>query len=214
MTAYVSEQEQIQAIKDWLRKYGLSIVIGVAVALIGSYGYRYWQQRQLVLAERASIIYEQMLGSVIKSQPQQAQQFADQLMTDYKRTPYADLAGLMLAKNAVKNEKYDVAVDKLQWVIGHARDSALRQIARIRAARLLLAQGKASDALALIKTVDNPTFQPAIDGVRGDILVAQGKKAEARDAYQAALATIPASAMNRMWLQMKSDQLASSTDNS
>ncbi|MGB6977096.1 MAG: tetratricopeptide repeat protein [Gammaproteobacteria bacterium] len=211
---YLSEQEQIQAVKDWLKKYGLSIVIGVAVALLGSYAYRYWQQQQLIMAERASIIYAQMLGSVAKNQPQQLQQFADQLMTEYKRTPYAALAGLMLAKNAVNNSKYDFAVEKLQWVISHARDSAVRQIARIRAARILLAQNKAVEALALIQTVDNPQFQPAIDEVRGDILATQGNKGEARAAYQAALEKIPTSAMNRMWLQMKFDQLADGTKNS
>jgi predicted negative regulator of RcsB-dependent stress response len=206
---YLSEQEQIQAIKDWLKKYSLSIVIGIAVALLGSYGYRYWQQQKLITADRASLIYAQLLGSIAKKQPQELQQFAEQLMTQYKRTPYADLAGLLWAKNAVNNGKYVEAASMLQWVIGHARDSAIRQIARIRAARILLAQNKTAEALTTVQTVDNSAFQPAIDAVRGDILAAQGNKAEARNAYQAALKEMPTSAMNRMWIQMKFDQLAS-----
>jgi predicted negative regulator of RcsB-dependent stress response len=206
---YLSEQEQVQALKDWLKKYGLSIVIGVAVALVGSYAYRYWQQRQLIMAERASIIYAQMLGSAVKNQPQQLQQFADQLMTDYKRTPYADLAALLLSKNALNDGKYDLALEKLQWVVVHAPDKSVREIARLRMARILLAQNKTAEALGAIQKIEDPEFQPAIDEVRGDILVAQGNKVEARSAYHAALEKMPASAMNRMWLQMKFDQLAS-----
>src|SRR5579871_4833416 len=99
MNVYMNEQEQIQIIKDWWKKYGLSVIIGVILALAISWGWRYWQQHQQQTAEQASALFEQMLVLSTNHQPFAAA--ADQLIKNYPRTPYAALANLTLADQAV-----------------------------------------------------------------------------------------------------------------
>ena len=65
---------------------------------------------------------------------------------------------------------------------------ALKQIARLRAARILLAMQKNQDALDLLATVDDPTYQPLIDEVKGDIYQAMGQTEQAKQAYESAQA--------------------------
>ena len=43
MADYETEEEQIEALKDWWRENGNSLLIGVAVALVAVFGFRGWQ---------------------------------------------------------------------------------------------------------------------------------------------------------------------------
>ncbi len=203
-----SEEEQIEALKRWWQSYGKLTVAAILIGIVVSFGWRYWQQREVRLGDMASMTYEQVLADQAQQKTQLFQDEANQLIKDYKRTPYADLAALLQAKQAVIDKKFGLAEEKLRWVMAHANSTAIKQIARLRAARVLLAEKKLADALTLLNTVDNETFRPAIDEVQGEIYLAQGKQGQARTAYQAALKGLPSQDLSRPILQMKLNQLA------
>lgn len=61
MTEYLTEQEQIELLKSWIKQYSLVIILGVAIASAIIFGWRYYQQRHNKTLDHASVIYDQML---------------------------------------------------------------------------------------------------------------------------------------------------------
>ena len=206
MEIYTSEKEQLEQIRDWFKKYGMSIVLGVAIAFVITFGWRFWQQRQVTLGQQASQLYEQLLAvqsTQAKAPNPQVAQIANELMLNYNGTPYAGLAALMLASDAVQQGQLDLAEQKLQWVVANARTKPMEQIAKIRAARVLIAQNKSQQALQLLNKISDQAYIAEIDAVKGDAYAALGKTADAQAAYQSALDAMPKDAALRPLVQMK-----------
>ncbi len=186
MTDYVTDREQIEQIKSWWKNYGRGIAIAIIVGLIIGFGWRYWHQHKIRKAEQASSIYQSMMVAMARQKSTLANQYAKQLIDQYASTPYASLGGLLWARSALDQSKFQLAFDKLQWVVKHSKMESVRQIARLRSARILLEQGKAKSALAMLQVVDDKTYQPLISMVEGDAYSTLGQKAKALKAYQSA----------------------------
>ncbi|HBJ89027.1 MAG TPA: hypothetical protein DDZ21_03585, partial [Gammaproteobacteria bacterium] len=69
---------------------------------------------------------------------------------------------------------------------GPAVDEGLILTASLRLGRVILAQGDAERALALVNNLDPQSFEGGFGELRGDIYVALGRIVDARDAYVAA----------------------------
>lgn len=186
MPAYETDQEQIELIKKWWNDYGKIVLVAIAIGLVAGFGWRYWIKQQNISHQQASLMYQQLLVADSQNTPDTVTQMAGEMQKHYPKTEYANLANLVAAKVAVNQNDLPAALQKLQWVMNHSHLKSLQQIARLRAARILTAQQKMPDALLLLATVDDSTFQPLIDEVKGDIYVAQGDSDKARQSYQAA----------------------------
>lgn len=182
----LTDKEQIELIKKWCREYGVVIGIAIVIGLAVGFGWRYWHRHKVVKAEQASIIYTEMQNAASQKKFTVAQALAARLMTQYRSTPYAGMGALLSARDAVLQSNLKLALDKLQWVIKNSKMASLKQIARVRAARILLATKQYQAALNILKTVDDPMYQPLIDSVKGDIYRALGKNKLAQQSYQAA----------------------------
>ncbi|CAN5412401.1 tetratricopeptide repeat protein [soil metagenome] len=204
----LTEEEQAERVKAWIRNYAPSIILGVALAIACIFAWRFWQQKQETFRVKASAHYEMLLGSLVGHDDAAVQYHASRLMEDYAKTPYAKLAALMLARQAVNTNKLTIAAEKLQWVIDQAHEPVLREIARIRLARVFLADNKADKALELLRIVDQPSYAAEIAEVKGDIYVKMGKKADARAAYAQALQGMSDSDAGKALLKMKYADLA------
>ena len=80
MQAYSSEQEQIDAIKKWIRENGLAVFVGVAVGFGGLWGWQEWQDFIDRRAEQASTLYNQILVSMDNVQTENVDQVTDELI--------------------------------------------------------------------------------------------------------------------------------------
>ncbi len=169
MTAELTNKEQVELLKKWWHDYGISITVAIVLGLCIGFGWRYWHSYEHKQAQRASVIYMQLQGAVLQNQTGMAEQLATQLMKNYSRSPYAALAAMASAQQAIAKNQWDVALNQFNWVLQHAKMQSLKQIARIRAARVLIAQQKPKDALRLLQTVDDPAYQPLIDQVKSVI---------------------------------------------
>lgn len=209
MSDYLTEQEQIQQLKNWLKQYGPTILLGVIIALLISGGWRYWQYYQNRVLTHASAVYDQMLTLRAQNNAGESRLRAERLMTHYTKTPYAVFAAMELARDAIIKKDYVEAVAKLNWAMQHSKVNAIREIARIRIARILIAQNNPDAALAALQTIEDATFIGLIDEVRGDAYFAKNDFAAARKAYGHALDELPNAEVSRPILQMKYDNLAS-----
>jgi len=199
----LTDKEQIELIKKWWRQYGVVVTIAVVIGLAIGFGWRYWHRHKIVKAEEASVIYSQMQNAAAENKFDVAQALATRLMDEYRSTPYASLGALLWARDAVLQNKLKLADEKLAWVIKNGKMESLKQIARLRAARILAAQKHYQSALNVLKTTDDPTYQSLIDSVKGDIYSILGKKRLAKKSYQAAKAGFEASGIIDPFLNMK-----------
>jgi predicted negative regulator of RcsB-dependent stress response len=203
MEEYYNADDQARAVKNWLKKYSVSIILGLVLGLGLFYGIRFVMTKQVVASEQAANAYFNLLNSTGMGNPEQTATIANAIVTNYAKTPYASMAQFFLAQNAVNKGDYAKATVALQWVIDHSKTNSFRQIARIRLARVLSAQQKMTEALALLQQVDDKTYMPLIETTRGDIFLAQKQYAEARQAYQLALKNADQFAGLQSMLQMK-----------
>lgn len=211
MTDYLTEQEQIELIKQWIKQYLPMVILGLILAAAIIFGWRYWQQRQLANTLQASAIYDDMLSFAGQNDDKKAVAQAETLYKNYVKTPYAQMAVLYLAKNAAANKNYTKAVVFYNWVINNSHVAPLREIARLREARVLITEKKAENAITLLHTVDDETFTPLIKEVTGDAYMALNQIENARNAYKQALAALPNAQVQRPILQIKLDNLAAET---
>lgn len=166
MEVYRTEAEQIQALKQWWNENGKAIIAGVVIGFAALFGWRGWQANLTTESLAASDIYQQMIGSARADQPETAQTHANTLLAEYKSTAYAHYAALLLAKYAAENTDYASAGEQLRRVMDTASQEQIRHIARLRLARVLLADNKFTDAQALLDGTDQGQFTPSIKNCR------------------------------------------------
>lgn len=208
MSEYLTEQEQVQLIKNWIKQYGLTILAGVAIAVLISSAFRYYQGYRNNILLRASSIYDEMLTDRAQNNTDTAETAANKLLSHYPKTPYAQMAAFLLARDAVLKKDYPSAISQLNWVMDHASNRAIKEIARIRIARINLANQKPDAALETLKQLDDKTFLGMVDEVRGDAYIAMNDLSSAKKAYELALHELPNAEVDRPILQMKYENLA------
>lgn len=207
----LEEQEQISALKAWWEEYGNWVVGLVAAAALASVSWQGWQWYQNRQAAEAGGLYFLVQQAAENGQTQQARDQAGRLISDYPRTPYAQLGALVAAGAQYRNGDYDNAQAQLSWAADEGRDPALRDLARLRLATLLLQKGEHDAALARLQADPAAAFVARFADLRGDIEAARGQRDAARAAYEQALAALVAederSQAMRQLLTIKLDAL-------
>lgn len=186
MDEYLSEKEQWEAVKTWLRENGLWIIAGVAVGGAGILGWQWWNAHIDKVNAEASAKYEQMVSSLGRKDESTALAALGELERDFSSTPYVDQAKLAFARVYVESDRLDKAATELQDVSQHSKDKQLALVARLRLARVQISQKKPDDALATLNGVDPGSFAARFHEVRGDADLAKGDKAGALSEYRVA----------------------------
>lgn len=187
MDEYYNADDQAQAVKIWLKKYGISILIGLALGIALFYVLQSFMAKKVVASEKAATAYVLLLNAAAIPNNPQIAVMADDMVKQYPKTPYASLAQFFAAQVAVNTAQYDTADSRLQWIVYHGKPDSFRQIARIRLARVLLQQQKMDEAETVLKRIDDKTYMPLIEMVQGDIALAQKHPDQAKKEYESAL---------------------------
>jgi predicted negative regulator of RcsB-dependent stress response len=211
LTEYLTEQEQIEILKNWIKQYSFVILGGVLIAGIAIFGWRYWQERQHKILSHASSVYDEMLTVRAQNNREATTIQAKKLFSHYSQTSYGQMAAFMLARNAIVNKNYAEAEKQLQWVVNHSHIPAIRQIARIRLARVFIANRKPEESIKLLDKIDDKTFNGLTNEVKGDAYVTMKNTNMARQSYQQALNDLPNAEVIRPLLQMKYDNLSTAS---
>ncbi|OGT57841.1 MAG: hypothetical protein A3F43_02415 [Gammaproteobacteria bacterium RIFCSPHIGHO2_12_FULL_42_10] len=208
MSTYLTEQEQVELLKNWIKQYSVAILVGVVLAMLIIFSWRYWQERQHKLETHASIIFDEMLTARVQHDADALQPAMDKLLTHYPRTVYASFAALMLARENLKHLNYAEAKKQLNWVLMYSNIPSLREITRLRLARVLIAEKDPKAGIAILDKVDDKHFDGLINEIKGDAYLTMNQPVLAREWYQKALDTLPNAEVIRPLLQMKYDNLA------
>lgn len=200
---HVAEDDDTQKLRAWWKKNGMGMVAGVAIGVAGVGGFKGWQVYSENRALSASDVFQEMLAYDESGSVEQAQDRAQMLAKDYRSTPYVDMAYLMIAKLAIKNNELSNAMEALTHVMIKSNDPAMRQLARLRLARVTLLAGDLVRAQELVTTDDVGGFESEYPEVLGDILVAQHKYSDAAKAYDRALQALAPASSSRALLTSK-----------
>lgn len=188
-----TEEEQIQAIKDWWKKNGSSLLIGIGAALAIVFGWQAWQNHQAQQRTEAANQFASLLNAFSDASDETSGEtvafVAKTLREEYTDSAYAVYGNLILANQQMMRENNpDAAIDSLKWALEKAGENqALALVVRNRLARAQFSAGQFDDALATIDAAGSAdAFDAIFSELRGDILLAQGDRDGAREAYLAA----------------------------
>lgn len=206
-----TEEEELATIRDWWQSNGKPLLVGGALALVGVFGWQAWQKHEANQTQAASAVYQQLVDVALNNPGEvdagKVSTLAGKLNQDFAGSHYAQYASLLLARVAVDGGRLDDAAAELRKVLDKPADATLGEVARQRLARVLAAQDKAEEALALLAGEAAPAFVAGREELRGDLLVRLGRSGEARSAYEKARAALPKEA-GLGTLQIKLDDLA------
>ncbi|MEO8445352.1 MAG: tetratricopeptide repeat protein [Gammaproteobacteria bacterium] len=212
MDDLLTEDQQAENVKSWIRQNGLFLVAGVVLGLGALFGWNQWTRYQMRQAEEASALYETFVQAVRGKQVEQAEAGMTELAGKYGSTPYTDQARLAMARLNLEQGKVDKAVEFLQQVADKGVSPEFRKIGQLRLARVLIFQQKYADALKALKDPGSKAFAPAFHDVRGDVYFGMGKSEQARSEYEQALNGEASSAViDRAYVQAKLDDLGGAT---
>ena len=203
----LEEQEKLDDLKAWWEqnsKYVSAAVLVVALVVIGVQGWRWYQRTQ---AEQASVLYQAVSQAAKANDVSKAKEPASQIVDRYARTAYAPRAALLYAKMLYDSGDKAGARAQLQWVVDQASGDELKAIARFRLAQAMLDEKQYDDALKTLDVKTDDAFAGLFADLKGDILAAAGKNADAKSAYETALAKIDPKSPYRAFVQVKFDAL-------
>lgn len=205
----MTEEEQIARLKEWWSRNGMPLVTGGLLALAVVFGWQAWQSHQANKAQGASMVYQQLAESALGGKPDTARiaELAAQLKNEFGGTHYAQFGSLLVAKVAVEAGRLDEAAAELRAVLDKPASKDLEELARQRLARVLGAQDKAEEGLALLEGEADAAYLAGREEVRGDLLLQLGRKQEAFAAYSKAKEALPLNGAAGT-LQIKLDDLA------
>lgn len=190
MEIYDTEEEQVEALKRWWKENGTSTITGVVTALVLMGGWNFWQSYKQDKANQASAFYEQLLNSATAGKHESVEKISQRLSEQSGSGAYTGFAALVLAKSKVQQGDLEAAKSVLQQLMQNAGDDEIKNVARIRLVRLMLATSDHEKGLKLIAEADasdTEGFSASYDELKGDLYVALDRLGEARTAYQSAL---------------------------
>jgi len=206
-TLDLQEQEQLEALKTWWKDNRNQILGALLIVVIATGGWRGWQYYQNQQSTGSANLYQQLIEQLASNDAKRVNDAAAAVTNKFGSSIYAARAELLAARVNEQTNDPARAKTELRWVINNSGEATLKDVARLRLAALLLDEKKYDDALALLDAKHPDSFDGLYSDLKGDVLSAQGKIAEARSSYNLAYEKIDPQSMYRSLIQMKLDAL-------
>lgn len=203
----LEEQEQLEELKHFWKKYG-NLITWTLIVVLGAFaawnGYQYWQR---TLSAQASVMYDEVEHAVQSGDMARVDRSLADMKDKFSGTAYAQQAGLLAARAYYDKGNLDAARGALEWVATKASDEGYKSVAKLRLAGLLLEKKSYDEALQQLSGSFPKDFSALAADRRGDILAAQGKKPEAKAEYEKAWKAIDERAEYRRLIEIKLNAL-------
>lgn len=201
------DEEEFERIRRWWNENWKAVVGGLVIGIVAIVGWRSWTDSRTQAAANASLHFDQLVEALDRNDVEAATALRETLVSDYRRTPYAALASLRLARTHVEAGDLARATQVLEWAASHATDEAVKATAQLRLARVQWAAGDGEAALRRLDAAGGA--DPAqVEELRGDVLLSLGRRAEARAAYERASAAMTTMSIQRGLLERKLEDLS------
>lgn len=204
---FLTPEEQDERARKWLKDNGPALAIGIALGLAAIFGYEQYKDSVQSKAEQASALYDTALSEVADSSLSDIDAQVTELKKNYASSSYAAKAALLKAKKLSISD-LDAAYVELQWVVDNSKEAGLQHTARIRQAKIKLAQGDLAQAKAIASFTPTQGFESNYSEILAEVNAQQGNSQKARELFQKAIDTLPSSQSSyAQLLTLKMDRL-------
>jgi predicted negative regulator of RcsB-dependent stress response len=176
----LEEQDKLDDLKSWWKQWGNTVtgaILAVCLGIAGVQGWRWWTHTQ---TEQAGVLFGAVSAAARTNDLAKAKDAMAQLADKYGGTGYAPRAALIVAAQLFESGDKPGAKAQLAFVIDRSAEEELKQIARLRLAAIQLDDRQYDEALRTLDAKHDESFAAVYADLRGDILVAAGRSAEAR----------------------------------
>lgn len=205
MEVYSTENEQVDAIKQFIKNYGLTIVLAAVIGFGGVFGWKYWQSHQTNRLQESAGAFATVSEALAKPTPENIA-LAEKFVTDTNDI-YGALASLELAQIAIDANDLVNGERHLTTAVAKVKNDAFADMLNLRLARVQLALDKTDAALISLEQVKGKAWNGMKNYIRGDVLAKKGDNASAATAYRSALTDENAGAI-RSLVELKLNNLS------
>lgn len=188
MSRYETDEDQVEALKQWWQKNGTQLLSGILVIVLAWSGWTYWQNTKLSEGLKASAMFEMLQIRQQQGSFGEAMREGLTLMEEQPESPYSTAIAFMVAKHYLEQGKLDLAYENYQWVVNHAPDASLKLVAQLRLVTLYSDQQRFDDAAQLLAQIDETVLSESekanLAFHRAEIAFNQGDLSAARAGYQ------------------------------
>ena len=188
MSDHLTDEEQVEKVKAWLKENGMSIVAGVVIGLGGIFGWQFWDSYQVNRAAEGAEAYDRFVQTAEQSEPGATAEALAGLDAGFANTAYSRFASLELARQQAETGDLDGAMATLEKTRAVISDTAMQSVIDLRLARLLVSLGKLDEAGTIIDRLGSGAFAAEAASLRGQIAYMQGNTEDARTALEEARA--------------------------
>jgi predicted negative regulator of RcsB-dependent stress response len=182
----LQEQEQLDALKAFWKKQG-NLITWALVLVLGAFAaWNYWQYWQREQSLKAGGMFDELERAALAGDADKATRVFADMKAGFPNTAFTQQGGLLAAKAQFDKGQPDNAKASLSWVAENGVEDEIRTVARLRLAAIQADAKQFDDALKTLDAAKSAGFEALVADRRGDVLLLQGKKDEARVAYQAA----------------------------
>lgn len=190
MKVYTTEEEQVQALRDWFKKNGVSLLIVVLFGLSAFFAWNYWKNENMKHVQAASVLYEKLQQS---NSDDMQEKIANELNSKYKSTIYGKVGALYLTNKKVENKNWQQVEEDYKWIYDNLSDwPDLQVVVFENWIRAQLENNKVAEALKNLEQEEgNRKFSKQYPlnyyNLQGDVLHKNNKDQEALQAFNKAL---------------------------
>lgn len=202
----LEEQEQLDEFKAWWKKNGsmvTNLLLAALIAYSAWHGYHWFQNKK---AAEASGLYQALVVTDLAKTAEIKAQSA-KLMENFAGTPYAGRAAVFAAKANFAANDSKSAKSQLEWAVKNAKESAVQAVAGLQLAGILFEEKNYDEAQKVLTAINDKGYEGLKANLQGDVLLAQGKNAEAKKAYQTALENLDSQGRMHQYTQQKLESL-------
>lgn len=208
----LEDQEQIDLLKSFWKQWGNALTWLLIVVLAGFAAWNGWNWYQRDQAIKAGAMYDELDKAAQAGDADKAGRVFADMKERFPRTAFTEQGGLLAARTQFDKGQADNARASLSWVAENAKEAEYQTIARLRLAGVLLDEKKYDEALKQLDAATAKDFEALVADRRGDVLLAQGKKDEAKAAYAAAWKAMDPQVEYRRLIDAKLTALGASPD--
>lgn len=191
MALDLEEQEQLAELKVWWKQHGGLIVAVIVAAALAFAGWQGWRWHQASQTAQAGALFDALAKGAQAGDAKTVRDAGGSLIENYPSTLYAAMGALTAARFHFDRDDLKGAKAQLQWVVERSSFEDFRDLARLRLAAVLLDEKAYEEALRLLEAPHAAAYEAHYAALKGDVLVANKRPAEARAAYQLALEKAP-----------------------
>ncbi|CAM3458017.1 YfgM family protein [Paraphotobacterium marinum] len=183
MEVYTTEDQQVDAIKRWCKKYlkwvVVILVIIFAAILVKTFYHQSVSKDNLISVDNFEVIHkklqsDEVSNGVIKN----AKNYIEN-----NKNEYSSLLNLNLSKVYVERQNYNEAINSLNWIIHNSSDVNLLNIAKVRLARLYIFNSQFDLAKNIIGTIKSESWKLQKTILMGDLYTKENKFDLAKKEY-------------------------------